>query len=145
MLLPGNTATPAPSLTAPVQPAPTPSPAATPPAAPEQQVAHAGSGAGLELSPTPDAPMLDRVGELWRYVARFDGGGCFFAVPLEVSNDAVSIEAYAAAVPPVQVLDEAFRRDQGFEAQIGLRQVDAGTMLGRGFRARGRDRPGARA
>jgi serine/threonine-protein kinase len=92
--------------------------------APENHAPEPSEPVVATAAPVP-APALDRVAELRRYVRQFDGGDCFLALPVEVSDGLAKIEAYADSVPPVQLLDEAFRRTNGFEAQIGLRQVTA--------------------
>ena len=60
-----------------------------------------------------------------RFIRQYDGGSCFFATPLSVSDASASIEAFGAAIEPFKALDTAFRNKSGFEAQIGLRQVTA--------------------
>jgi class 3 adenylate cyclase len=64
-----------------------------------------------------------RVAELKSYISGYDGGACFFASPQDVTPQSASIEAFASSIPAVQTLDETFRAANGFEAQIGLRQV----------------------
>lgn len=58
-----------------------------------------------------------------RYIAGYDGGECFFAAPVAVTDGTARIEGYGATVRPFEKLDEAFKREHGFEADIGLRQV----------------------
>jgi serine/threonine-protein kinase len=43
--------------------------------------------------------------------------------PIVVSANSARIEGYGADIAPFQVLDGAFKRDNGFEADIGVRQV----------------------
>jgi class 3 adenylate cyclase len=112
---------------APPAPPPTASAASEPPltisSAPAEPPAPIGA---LAAATAPAAvPALNRVAELRRYVRQFDGGNCFFAMPVDVTEGAAKIEAYSESVPPVQALDDTFRRTNGFEAQIGLRQVTA--------------------
>jgi serine/threonine-protein kinase len=120
---------PAPAPQTAAAPAPPPASAApaTPAFVPEDPVVKPAQPAAAPppvVAAAPQAPPpLDRAAELRASIASFDGGNCFFAMPLEVSDNAATIEAFASSVPPVQTLDETFRRENGFEAQIGLRQV----------------------
>ena len=70
----------------------------------------------------PSEPPLsaDRIN---RYIAGYDGGDCFFAEPVTVTDGAAQIEGYGTTVRPFEKFDEAFKREHGFEADIGLRQV----------------------
>jgi serine/threonine-protein kinase len=90
-------------------PAPKPSPAvlAPPPVAPAS-------------SPSDAAVRTDRVR---RYIEQFDGGDCFFIMPVAISSSAAVIEGFGASTAPFDALDKAFKRDLGFEASIGVRQV----------------------
>jgi serine/threonine-protein kinase len=76
-----------------------------------------------EVPPKPPETPAEKVTD---YVRRYPGGPCFFAAPTVSEAAAVlkaKVEVFAALVPPVQAFDAAFRRDNGFEADIGLRQV----------------------
>ncbi|HET9902540.1 MAG TPA: serine/threonine-protein kinase [Xanthobacteraceae bacterium] len=75
-----------------------------------------------QATPAP-APALDRVQKIEDFIARYEGGDCFFIRPVAVSANAAQIEGYGASVAPFQTLDDAFKRSNGFEASIGLRQV----------------------
>jgi serine/threonine-protein kinase len=46
-------------------------------------------------------------------------------MPIAVGENAAQIEGYGASVQQFHTLDEAFKRTNGFEADIGLRQVTA--------------------
>ncbi len=74
-----------------------------------------------DMPPAPSAPSsAERVR---RYVEQYDGGDCFFIVPVAIGEKRAAIEGYGAAVQPFNRLDEAFKRDIGFSADIGVRQV----------------------
>ena len=73
---------------------------------------------------------------------QYDGGECFFVTPVAVSETSASLEGFGASPAPFELLDDAFRRTHGFEADIGLRQVAASqcpavTFLSRARAARG--------
>jgi eukaryotic-like serine/threonine-protein kinase len=57
------------------------------------------------------------------YIKQFDGGDCFFAEPVSLSENTARIEGYGASRGPFDQLDDAFRRTIGFEADIGVREV----------------------
>ncbi len=66
------------------------------------------------------AARADRVR---RYVEQYNGGDCFFMLPVALSSNAAVIEGFGASTAPFDALDKAFRRDLGFEASIGVRLV----------------------
>ena len=66
------------------------------------------------------AARTDRVR---RYVEQYNGGDCFFIVPVATSSSAAVIEGFGASTAPFDSLDMAFKRDVGFEASIGVRLV----------------------
>ena len=66
------------------------------------------------------AARTDRVR---RYVEQYNGGDCFFIVPVATSSSAAVIEGFGASTAPFDSLDKAFKRDVGFEASIGVRLV----------------------
>jgi serine/threonine-protein kinase len=66
------------------------------------------------------AARTDRVR---RYVEQYNGGDCFFILPVATSANAAVIEGFGASAAPFDALDKAFKRDLGFEASIGVRLV----------------------
>ncbi|KGT75440.1 serine/threonine protein kinase [Bradyrhizobium japonicum] len=82
-----------------------------------------------KLSALPTAtpsPALDgpgRAERIRKYVAQYSGGDCFFVLPIAVSPNAAVIEGFGASTAPFDTFDKAFRREQGFEASVGVRQV----------------------
>lgn len=70
-----------------------------------------------------ELPKSERVAEIERFVEQYDGGDCFFITTLAATERSARIEGYGASVAPFQILDDAFRRVNGFEADIGLWQV----------------------
>jgi hypothetical protein len=75
-------------------------------------------------APTPSASdAAARTDRVRRYVEQYDGGDCFFILPVAVSANAAVIEGFGAATTPFDALDRAFKRDLGFEASIGVRLV----------------------
>jgi serine/threonine protein kinase len=106
-----------------VPPAP-PTPSLTPPSAPSKQAA------------LPPAPNLGRAGEIEQYITQYNGGDCFFITPNTVSASAARIDGYGDSSAAFEILDDAFKRTNGFEADIDVRQVTAAqcpaiTFLGR--------------
>jgi len=107
--------------------------AATPP--PPPQLGQKGQTADLPASKIP--PMLPparpttmaagdamgRTDRVRRYVEQYNGGDCFFVLPVAFSSNAAVIEGFGASMAPFEALDKAFKRDVGFEASIGVRQV----------------------
>ena len=104
---------PAPTL-APPAPAPTlaPSvPAAKPPGGFET--------AGLP----PQAP--GRTAQIERYIAQYKGGDCFLITPNSIGANTARIDGYGRDQAAFEILDDAFKQANGFEADIEVRQVTA--------------------
>lgn len=76
----------------------------------------------LTPSPPPDGP--GRAERIRKYVAQYAGGDCFFILPVAVSSSAAVIEGFGASTAPFDTFDKAFRKEQGFEASVGVRQVN---------------------
>jgi serine/threonine-protein kinase len=64
-----------------------------------------------------------RTDHVRRYVEQYNGGDCFFMLPVALSSNAAVIEGFGASTAPFEALDKAFRRELGFEASIGARLV----------------------
>jgi serine/threonine-protein kinase len=75
-------------------------------------------------APAPSASeAASRTDRVRRYVEQYNGGDCFFMLPVALSSNAAVIEGFGASTAPFDALDKAFRRDLGFEASIGVRLV----------------------
>jgi serine/threonine-protein kinase len=123
VLNPGGTAAPPPAIT----PAPAPAPAPTP--AP-------GPSGPADVAILIPPPKLNRAGEIERYISQYNGGDCFYISPNTVSAAAARIDGYGDSPAAFEILDDAFKRANGFEADIDVRQVTppqcpAITFLGR--------------
>ncbi len=57
------------------------------------------------------------------YILGYDGGTCFLSRPVTLAERTAQIEVFAAQVPPAIAFDSDFKRDQGFEANIGVRLI----------------------
>jgi serine/threonine-protein kinase len=74
-------------------------------------------------APPAASDAAARAGRVRRYVEQYDGGDCFFILPVALSSNAAVIEGFGASTAPFEALDRAFKRELGFEASIGVRQV----------------------
>jgi serine/threonine protein kinase len=112
---PGGTAAPPPVIT----PTPTPpqpsNPTARPPAPQPDPLS--------KQATLPPPQKLDRAGEIERYIGQYNGGDCFFVAPGEVSASAAHIAGYGDNPAAFEILDDAFKRANGFEADIDVWQV----------------------
>jgi serine/threonine-protein kinase len=72
---------------------------------------------GTTAPPPPD------VEKIRQFVEQYDGGECFFITPVGIGETAATLEGLGASPRPFETFDAAFRREQGFEPSIGLRQV----------------------
>ncbi len=74
------------------------------------------------VSPTPKDPS-SRVVQVRNFVERYDGGDCFFVVPIAVGQGAAIVEGYGASTGRFQAFVDGFKREQGFEPSLGIRQI----------------------
>lgn len=68
-------------------------------------------------------PELSRTEKIRAFVEQYNGGDCFFVAPVAIGETAATLEGFGASTRPFEALDATFRRTQGFEASIGVRQV----------------------
>lgn len=146
----------APALQPPAVPGPTTPMQSPPPAQPP-------AVAPPELNPTPTAPASTTgpkppttvppgssgpepeprtaAERTERYVANYDGGACFFLWPTAIADKRTTVEGFGSTAEPFVSFDAAFKKAQGYEAQISLRtvttaqcpMVDFLRQLGRGI------------
>ncbi|GIQ78238.1 serine/threonine-protein kinase [Bradyrhizobium sp. RD5-C2] len=76
------------------------------------------------VTPSPSLDGPGRAERVRKYVAQYAGGDCFFILPVAVSSSAAVIEGFGATTAPFDTFDKAFRKEQGFEASVGVRQVN---------------------
>ena len=96
-------------------PAPTP-----PPATLDNSLAKLEKNSPSSLTPVPGISLAEKVRS---YIEKYDGGNCFFVVPVAISEHAAVIEGFGSSTEPFRSLDTAFQRSIGFEADIGVREV----------------------
>jgi serine/threonine-protein kinase len=133
---------PQPPAPAPPELNPTPTP---PPASPTSTTGPYPPTAPLPV-PTPTPPAIDpeprtAAERTARYVADYDGGACFFLWPTTIADKRAAIEGFGSTAEPFVSFDAAFKKAQGYEAQISLRtvtsaqcpMVDFLRQLGRGI------------
>ena len=72
----------------------------------------------------PDAvPGADRADLVHRFLQQYEGGDCFFIMPVALGASAAVVEGFGASTAPFDALDKSFKKSQGFEASIGVRLV----------------------
>ena len=77
-----------------------------------------------EIGPPKDSgEALDDTARFVDFIQRFDGGSCFYAIPADVADTAVRIEAYGGGVAPAERLLRQFQARFGIEPDIGFRPV----------------------
>ncbi|MGX1788998.1 serine/threonine-protein kinase [Bosea sp. NPDC055332] len=130
----------APTQTAPTQAPPSPQPPA--PAPPELNptpIPPLGSPASTTSpKPTPTAPLptptpppavdpepRTAAERTARYVTDYDGGACFFLWPTTIADKRAAVEGFGSTAEPFVRFDAAFKKAQGYEAQVSLRTVTA--------------------
>jgi serine/threonine protein kinase len=110
----------APPLAPPASQPPQASPPAVQPPSPPTQTATNTTG------PTPPAtePEPRTAAERTeRFVTSYDGGSCFFLWPTVIADRRATIEGFGSTAEPFVTFDAAFKKAQGYEAQISLRSV----------------------
>ena len=112
----------------PTPPSSGPSPPVTPPQiAPPDAPSNAPNPA-ITPSPLPSTvppfnPPASRTDNIRRYVKQYNGGDCFFITPVAIGDTNATLEGLGAFIRPFEVLDDAFQKQMGFAADIGVRQV----------------------
>jgi serine/threonine-protein kinase len=74
------------------------------------------------LSPR-ERPSADPRERIIEFVNAYDGGDCFFVSPEAVEDGKATLDGLGSSVAPFEVLDYEFKRQNGFEASIGVHQV----------------------
>lgn len=74
---------------------------------------------------TPEPEPRTPAERIERYVRSYDGGSCFFLWPIEIAEKRTTLEGFGSGAEPFVTFDAAFKKAQGFEAQIHLRPVTA--------------------
>jgi eukaryotic-like serine/threonine-protein kinase len=73
----------------------------------------------LETRSPPENPTQ----RLSRYVHDYEGGDCFYLVPMELRPNSAVVEGFGSSAASFEAFDMAFRRAHGFEATINVRLV----------------------
>ncbi|NDW05830.1 serine/threonine-protein kinase [Jiella pacifica] len=99
-----------------------------------------------EIGPLQDSgEALDDTARFVDFIQRFDGGSCFYAIPADVADTAVRIEAYGGDVVPAERLLRQFQVRFGIEPDIGFRPVTERQCAALDFAAERRTEGGDRA
>ena len=64
-----------------------------------------------------------RTAQIERYIAQYKGGDCFFITPNTIATNTARIDGYGRDQAAFEILDDAFKQANGFEADIDVRQV----------------------
>ena len=75
------------------------------------------------LAGPPSGTTVSSVDKIKAFIEQYDGGSCFFIAPVAVTEHAAAIEGFGSSTEPFRSFDAAFQRANGFEADIGVRQV----------------------
>jgi serine/threonine-protein kinase len=85
--------------------------------------ASAPSGNPQSVPPLNPGNTAPRAEQIRNYIDHYNGGSCFFLSPVAVSDKAAAIEGFGASAEPFRAFDAAFRRNIGFEADIGVHEI----------------------
>ncbi|MCP4559438.1 MAG: protein kinase [Bosea sp.] len=120
---------PAPSSQSPAPPTPelNPVPAPTPPPTTPATTTGPKSppAAPPPASSAPEPEPRTAAERTARYVADYNGGACFFLWPTAIADKRTTVEGFGSTAEPFVSFDAAFKKAQGYEAQISLRTVTA--------------------
>jgi hypothetical protein len=86
--------------------------------------------------------QAERRSRITRFVNNYEGGDCFFIMPMQVAADHTNLEGFGASAAPFEALDNEFKRTNGFEAYIGLHQVTRPQCAAVTFLSRTRNQQG---
>jgi serine/threonine-protein kinase len=73
---------------------------------------------------TPTTTPPPTTATIRSYVEHYNGGDCFLVTPVAVSEHQAVIEGLGSSARPFTVFDTEFRRTMGFDADIGVHQVN---------------------
>ena len=90
----------------------------------------------------PERPPSDPRERVNQFVNAYDGGDCFFISPVTVADGKATLEGYGSSVAPFEILDYEFKRQNGFEASIGVHQVTPAQCTAVNFLSRSRNQRG---
>ncbi|WP_312017201.1 protein kinase domain-containing protein [Bradyrhizobium jicamae] len=76
-----------------------------------------------DTSAKPPLGNANRVELTRRYLQQYDGGDCFFIMPMAIGTSGADLEGFGSSTAPFEALDKSFKRSQGYEAMIGVRLV----------------------
>lgn len=133
--------TPAPPAPAPPELKPNPTPPPTTPAATTGPKPTPSAPLPVPAPPAVEPEPRTPAERTARYVADYDGGACFFLWPTTIADKRAAVEGFGSTAEPFVSFDAAFKKAQGYEAQISLRtvttaqcpMVDFLRQLGRGI------------
>lgn len=96
-----------------------------------------------ELAGTDEPGKRSRIDALTNFINRYALDDCVFIKPVSISEHSAAIEGFGTSAAPFRAFDETFRRDNGFEADIGVRDVTPEQCPAITFLSRLRDTPAA--
>jgi serine/threonine-protein kinase len=79
----------------------------------------------LKTAALTEAEQRARLQAITKMINQFDGGDCVFARPIVLADQSPAIEGFGLSTAPFRSLDQAFEQANGYEADIGVRQVAA--------------------
>jgi len=80
---------------------------------------------GFDTAALPPPAATGRTAQIERYIAQYKGGDCFLITPNTVGANTARIDGYGRDQAAFEILDDAFKQANGFEADIEVRQVTA--------------------
>lgn len=90
----------------------------------------------------PISDPKDRISQVNQFVNAYDGGECFFATPISVSERNATLEGYGSTVAPFEMLSDTFKRNFGFEPFIRAQRVAPAQCAAVSFLSRMRNQRG---
>ena len=78
---------------------------------------------GSTSAVAPGSQPAARTETIRKYIEQYDGGDCFYIMPVALGDNAAALEGYGASTQSFDTLARAFKQTQGFDANIGIRQV----------------------
>lgn len=79
----------------------------------------------LKTAALTEAAQRDRLQAIAKMINQYDGGDCVFARPIVLADNSPAIEGFGLSTTPFRSLDQVFQQANGYEADIGVRQVAA--------------------
>jgi serine/threonine-protein kinase len=88
-----------------------------------QNPADAASSSKFDTAAAVSSEGLARSERRRGFLQQYDGGDCFYIMPVAIGTSAAVVDGFGASTAPFDALDRSFKKSQGFDASIRVWMV----------------------